>query len=149
MRYRWDPAYPASNRRPGPSDGRNLRVSDLERADVADTLSRHFAEGRLDQAEFKVRLDRAMGAVTRGDLDGLFHDLPRLADEAEPPRPRRRMLMPLAVALMVVALAWATLGATASMVHLPWLVVVLGGLLFWQRAHRRRGSTPPRPGPGR
>ena len=50
--------------------------------------------GRLDQAEFKARLDRAMGAVTRGDLDGLFDDLPRLADDPEPPRPRRRLLFP-------------------------------------------------------
>ena len=78
MRYRWDPPYPGSARRTDFDDGSRLRVSDAERNEVAEKLSRHFADGRLDQAEFKTRLDRALGAVTRGDLDGLFHDLPRL-----------------------------------------------------------------------
>ena len=53
--------------------------------DVAERLSHHFADGRLDQAEFSARLDRATGAKTRRDLDGLFDDLPRLADEPSPP----------------------------------------------------------------
>ena len=110
MRYRWDPLYPAYARHPGPADGRNLRVSDAERGEVADALSRHFADGRLDQAEFKVRLDRAMGAVTRGDLDGRFHDLPRPDDDPVPPRPRSRVLGTLVVVLVVAALASAAVG---------------------------------------
>lgn len=40
----------------------NMRVSDAERAEMADTLSKHYADGRLDDAEFKMRLDRAMAA---------------------------------------------------------------------------------------
>ena len=63
----------------GPSTDATLRVSDAERNDVADKLSRHFADGRLDQAEFKERLDAAMSAKTQGDLAGLFDDLPPLA----------------------------------------------------------------------
>src|ERR1019366_5650574 len=56
----------------------NLRVSDVERNEVADKLSRHFSDGRLDQVEFKERLDATMSAKTQGDLPGLFDDLPRL-----------------------------------------------------------------------
>ena len=56
----------------------NMRVSDAERAEVADRLARHFAEGRLDQAEFDERVSRAMAAKTVGDLRGLFDDLPDL-----------------------------------------------------------------------
>ena len=60
----------------------DLRASDAERNEVAEKLSHHYADGRLDQTEFKSRLDRAMGATTRGDLGGLFDDLPPLAQEA-------------------------------------------------------------------
>jgi hypothetical protein len=56
----------------------NMRVSDAERAEVADRLSRHYADGRLDQAEFDDRVSRAMAAKTVGDLRGLFDDLPDL-----------------------------------------------------------------------
>ena len=62
-----------------------LRVSDAERNAVADKLSRHYADGRLDEAEFKERLDAAMSAKTQGDLAGLFDDLPPLATEPPPP----------------------------------------------------------------
>ena len=70
----------------GPSTNSTLRVSDAERNEVADRLSRHFADGRLDQAEFKERLDAAMSAKTQGDLAGLF-TICRLS----PPILRRRL----------------------------------------------------------
>lgn len=54
----------------------NMRVSDADRAEVADRLARHFGDGRLDQAEFDERVTRAMAAKTVGDLQGLFDDLP-------------------------------------------------------------------------
>jgi hypothetical protein len=56
----------------------NMRVSDAERAEVADRLGRHFADGRLDQAEFDERVSRAMAAKTVADFQGLFNDLPNL-----------------------------------------------------------------------
>ena len=87
MRYRWDPAYPMGRRDMQDYDAR-LRASDDERNAVADKLSRHYAEGRLDEVEFKNRLDTAMSATTRGDLNGLFDDLPRLSSEPPPPPPR-------------------------------------------------------------
>jgi len=69
---------------PGGAAYSDMRVSDAERAEVADRLSRHYGAGRLDQAEFEERLDRAMKAKTRADFNGLFADLP----ESEPPGPQ-------------------------------------------------------------
>ena len=134
MRCRWDPPYPNSGRRMTTADS-TLRASDAERNEVADKLSRHFADGRLDQNEFKTRLDRAIGATTRGDLKGLFDDLPPLADEAPPPRPRRWRLVSF---VLVVALVVAAAGSTVSYVHLPWLLLVLAGLFLWRRAGGHR-----------
>src|SRR5258708_20517577 len=77
----WAAGY--SRRRGGPANP-NLRVSDAERADVADGLSKHYGDGRLDQAEFNERMERAMSAKTQGDFAGLFADLPDLANLSEP-----------------------------------------------------------------
>jgi Flp pilus assembly protein TadB len=137
MRTRWDPVYPAHSRRSTPDTGSDLRASDAERNEVADKLSRHFADGRLDQAEFKTRLDRAMGAVTRRDLEGLFHDLPRLADDPTPPRPRRRPAMTVLVFLVLAVLA---VGSTISTVHVPWVLVVLGAAFLWHWTRRHRSD---------
>src|ERR1700683_1223451 len=105
MRYRWDPVYPASGRWAGTRTDTHLRASDAERNEVADRLSRHYADGRLDQTKFKARLDRAIGATTRGDLDGLFDDLPRLETEPLPPTRRRRRLIPFVAIIALVAVA--------------------------------------------
>jgi Domain of unknown function (DUF1707) len=134
MRYRWDPPYPAAGRRLGPHADANLRASDAERNEVADKLARHFADGRLDQPEFKARLDRAIGATTRGDLDGLFDDLPRLETEPPPPAHRRRRLVPFIVIVLLLATA---AGSTLSLVHVPWLLFVFVGLFLWHRVGRR------------
>jgi len=134
MRYRWDPVYPASGRWTGQRADPDLRASDAERNEVADKLSRHYADGRLDQTEFKARLDRALGATTRGDLDGLFDDLPRLVTEPPPAPPRRRRLIPFVVILALIAVAAAS---TASMAHLRWLPLVVVALFLWSRASRR------------
>ena len=64
-----------------------LRVSDAERHDAATWLGSAFADGRLDITEYEARVDRAYSAVTYGDLDQLFTDLPRPA-AAAPPRPQ-------------------------------------------------------------
>jgi hypothetical protein len=60
--------------RPAAND--HMRVSDAERAAVADRLATHYSDGRLDKAEFDERVARAMSAKTRADLNGLFDDLP-------------------------------------------------------------------------
>ncbi len=116
----------------------HLRVSDAERHEVAERLSRHFADGRLDQNEFDLRLGKATGAVTRGDLDGLFDDLPPLADEVVPHPRRRRRLIPLLFAVVLVALA---VESVLSVAHVPWILFVVIGVLLWHRfAHYGRGG---------
>ncbi|HEV3281892.1 MAG TPA: DUF1707 domain-containing protein [Acidimicrobiales bacterium] len=140
MRYRWDPIYP-DHRRAAPAPDANLRASDAERTEVADRLSHHFADGRLDQTEFKARLDRAMGATTRGDLGGLFDDLPSLPDQAPPPRQHRRILP----VLVFIVLAAVIAGSTVPMIRIPWVLLVVLALLLWRgvgRRHRRQESLP-------
>src|ERR1700748_790975 len=67
----------------------HIRVSDAERNAVAELLGQHYADGRLDQAEFDDRIARTMAAKTRGDLAGLFDDLPETGPSgAGPGRPR-------------------------------------------------------------
>jgi hypothetical protein len=138
MRYRWDPVYPAGGRRPNSSSDTAIRASDAERNEVADRLSRHFADGRLDQIEFKARLDRAMGATTRGDLGGVFDDLPPLGAEGTPAPPRRRRLAPLALAIVAFVVFAAAVGSTLSFMRVPWILLVVFGLLLWHRMGHHR-----------
>jgi hypothetical protein len=130
-RDRSDSMYPAGARRA------DLRASDTERHEASEALSRHFAEGRLDQAEFTTRLDRAMGAVTRRDLDVLFVDLPPAAGERRRPRARRRGVLPV-VALVVLCLM--VVGTMTADSHVPWVLVLLAGAYLWHRARRRRSD---------
>ena len=73
-----------------------LRASDAERDAAAGRLREAHAEGRLTVEEFSERLDAALAARTRGDLEALTRDLPappgpapsrpRTGDEAAPAR---------------------------------------------------------------
>ena len=120
----------------GPAKTSHLRVSDSERNEVADRLSRHFADGRLDQAEFKEHLDAAMSATTRGDLAGLFDDLPPLDTEL-PTRPsRRRRLVPFLVIVVFLALAAGSTLSILPVLRIPWLLIAVVGLLLWHRTGR-------------
>jgi hypothetical protein len=122
----------------------SMRISDAERTEAADLLSKHYGDGRLDEAEFNQRLDQAMRAKTYADLGGLFDDLPRTETEAaETPRmPARRqghrhptrlfLMVALVIAAAIVAghaLAWF---ATAWI----WLAL-LGAILFIAESRRR------------
>ena len=139
MRHRFDPSHRRLAYGSGWVTDPHLRVSDAERNEVAERLSRHFADGRLDQTEFTARLDRATGAITRGDLDGLFDDLPRLADEPSPPRARRRRLVPLLLVVVLVAMA-----ADSVRLHGPRPLAPGGGGRAAVLAPLGRTSRPPR-----
>ena len=54
-----------------------LRASDEERDEAVSELGERFAEGRLSHDTFMHRMDEALGARDRRQLDGLFTDLPR------------------------------------------------------------------------
>ncbi len=109
-----------------------MRVSDAERAEVADQLAQHYGDGRLDQAELDERLGRAMSAKTHADLAGITADLPPLgtrpaAASARVPAPRSRAgrpwprLLPIVLLVLLVITAWHGL-------WLPW--AWFGGLWF-------------------
>lgn len=53
-----------------------LRVSDSDRDRVAKALQEHFAQGRLDNEEFNLRVSAAYAAKTTGELTELTRDLP-------------------------------------------------------------------------
>jgi hypothetical protein len=136
MRYRWDPAYPMGRRDAQPADA-SLRASDDERNAVADKLSRHYAEGRLDETEFKTRLDTAMSATTRGDLHGLFGDLPTLPSAPPPPPPRHRPIVPWIFLVAFLAIAAGAALPYGHLYRVPWLLFAVVGLVLWRRANGR------------
>ncbi len=133
----------------------HIRVSDAERTAVADRLAAHYADGRLDQAEFDERVSRTLTAKPRGDLEGLFDDPPDLEPagaagtggkpgQSLPYRPRRRggILRPIALFIIVLVVASATWHAVTS-VFIPWFwIAVLAMVILFvtrsSRAHRNR-----------
>lgn len=84
-----------------PGDPR-IRASDADRDRTASLLREHHAEGRLTAEEFHERLDRALTAKTRGELDELLADLPGIdlyrlpaaGIRPAPPGARRSRLRP-------------------------------------------------------
>jgi hypothetical protein len=130
----------------------HLRVSDAERNAVTERLAAHYSEGRLDQAEFDERVSRAMAAKTRGDLEGLFDDLPapepagasgaaRPAGPGAPPyrMHRRPSARPFLLVALVIALMVA-LGHTLAAMYIPWLwvAVIVALILLTSRTSRSR-----------
>ena len=103
-------------------------MSDGDRQAVTDRLAEHFADGRLDRAEFDDRVGQAMNAKTRADLSGLFSDLPETGAPAVPdhPHPLRRRRHPVLVFVLLVLFVMAAAHAV-MWVTWPWLwVAVLG-----------------------
>lgn len=121
----------------------NMRVSDAERQAVADRLAAHYADGRLDQAEFDERSTRAMSAKTRADLEGLLDDLPEPGMRGSGPagasgipafrgngsmsrRRRGHPLLALAVvAIVVISVAHVVIWLTAPWLWLGVLILVI------------------------
>jgi hypothetical protein len=133
----------------------NMRVSHAERTEVADRLSKHYGDGRLDEEEFNERLDRAMKAKTQSDLDGLFDDLPepeapRAVERPRPNPPGPRPLPRIAFLALVVVLAimvgqWLSRpfafpfgGFWPLGFHIPWLLIGIVVFVWWRfiRWHR-------------
>jgi hypothetical protein len=136
----------------------HIRVSDAERSEVADRLAAHFSKGRLDQAEFDERVAQAMNATTRGDLSGLFDDLPEPEPEGTPgtpvrgqhgpAHPLRPYASPFFLVLLVVVITAAGTAGEAVFGHVPgvktWLdlgvitaiVMSAAGVLSRSRAAR-------------
>jgi len=60
-----------------PTTPEYLRASDAERDNAVSDLRNEFAEGRLSHETFMYRMQSALDARHRGQLAGLFTDLPR------------------------------------------------------------------------
>ena len=122
-----------------------LRISDAERAEVADLLAKHYGDGRLDQAEFNQRLDQAMQAKTYADLDGILVDLPRTDAEAsaapkatERRRHEHRHLRLLVLTVFIV-IAAATVAHAFAWALSTWVwLLLLGAILY--ATQLRKGS---------
>jgi hypothetical protein len=134
----------------------HIRVSDAERNAVADLLGQHYADGRLDQAEFDDRVSRTMAAKTRGDLAGLFDDLPEAGPAGAGPAgpggptgpavqyrgPRRRSGFVRALLLVLLVFicanfAWHAFTSLFFIQPLIWAFVIVAVILLVNRsAHR-------------
>ena len=75
-------------------DRRVMRASDADRQVAADRLRGAMDEGRLDLLEYDTRLAKAYSAVTHGELDQLFTDLPARTGTAVAPTGRRSRDLP-------------------------------------------------------
>ena len=60
-----------------PTNPEAIRASNEEREEAASELGELFAEGRLSRETFMQRMDEALGARDRRQLDELFTDVPR------------------------------------------------------------------------
>ncbi len=123
-----------------------LRASDSERSKVADALSKHYGDGRLDAAELEERLGLAMTAKTRGDLLPLLADLPSLDPPAPAPGPslgyrlRRDIVTPAVVVTFLVTLVCVGVVMLAVGQHffLPGLLLLLVATLTGKRWRHAR-----------
>ncbi len=99
----------------------DVRASDAERDSAADALREHFVQGRLTLEELLGRLDTALNARMRSQLDGVLHDLPSRRDRPRPARPavpEPADVFPArfaAVAILIIVMAvWLVLAAWFS-----------------------------------
>jgi len=136
----------------------HIRVSDAERNAVAELLGQHYADGRLDQAEFDERVSRTMAAKTRGDLLGLFDDLPDIDSTAgagptgpggpagpaipyQMQRRRRggivRTVLVFVLVLICANVAWHAFASMFFIGPVAWAVVIIAAIVLITRSARR------------
>jgi hypothetical protein len=93
----------------------DVRASDAERDSVAVQLREHFVQGRLTLEELKGRLDTALTARMRSQLDRVLADLPSpkrqpsVPQPVEPAFPARYAALAILIVIMaawLVAAAW-------------------------------------------
>jgi hypothetical protein len=110
-----------------------LRVSDRDRQAAAERLRLALGEGRLDLLEYDDRLVQAYAAVTYGDLEPLFTDLPPASAMAEPvvpptpdPRPAPRPVPSAARLPTALKVLWTVWVSVVAINLTVWLLVSLG-----------------------
>ena len=138
MSYRSFP-HAARRREPVRAPAADVRVSDAERDDVVQQLSRHTGDGRLTMEEFEERVAEVYAAKTRRELDATLRALPRT-----PARVPRRVdvadrVRPLA-ALALLVLAVIAVGPWILWFAVPFVWCRIAGRA--RRHHHRRREVP-------
>lgn len=120
-----------------------LRAGDADRQAAADRLRAAHDEGRLDLHEYDRRLAEAYAAVTYGDLDRLFSDLPvrssavpvhSVASAAAVARAAGASVVPRPVGFpLALRILWTAWAAVVAINVTVWLLVSLGTgtTYFW------------------
>ena len=111
----------------------DLRVADRDRQAAAERLRLALGEGRLDLLEYDDRLAKAYAAVTYGDLEPLFTDLPptsAMAEQVVPPTPDPRPAprpVPSAARLpTALKVLWTIWVAVVAINLTVWVLVSVG-----------------------
>ena len=129
----------------------NIRISDSEREDALGKLGEHLGAGRLDIDEYGERSAQVATAKTRGELLGLFGDLPEPKPAFGQPRsmlPARRertfaeKYAPVAAPIILLVLVAGVFVTLHMFFFLPFLFIIL-------IANQRRGPGSRWHGPGR
>lgn len=135
-----------------------LRASDAERDTAVRALTKHYADGRLERAEFDERVGQALSARTRRELDALFTDLPEPSPAAALARQEDAQAAESAAAGRRPGLRRGPAAGFPVMLLVPILLVLSVGavlhgappfpliaLLFILRARGRRWNSQARP----
>ena len=138
-----DSSWPRATHRREPmrAPAADVRVSDAERDEVVQQLSRHTGDGRLTMDEFEERVGEVFAAKTRRELDATLRGLPRASVRV----PRRvdladRLRPLIGIALLVLAVV--AIGPWILWFAIPMLWCRLAGRAH--RHHRHHEIEPPR-----
>ncbi len=118
------PSPKAAVERAAKPDADRLRISDLERQEFIDQLTRHCADGRLTFDELDERIAGAWSARTQAELRPLAEDLPALAP-ARGPEPTLKAWLADGKALLMTLPARTLVAGAAGLVLVFMLLALL------------------------
>jgi uncharacterized protein DUF1707 len=114
-------------------DREKMRASDAERQEVVERLRGALDEGRLKMDEYLDRMGRAYDAVTYGDLEPLYSDLPEsravARPESAPPSQEPASQEPVVAA--DERGVFARLPAALRMAWIGWATIVSVNVVIW------------------
>ncbi|RSM71348.1 hypothetical protein DL991_37405 [Amycolatopsis sp. WAC 01375] len=136
-----------------------LRISDQDRESALTALGEHMSVGRIDIDEFGERSAQVTAAKTRGELSGIFADLPEphplldapkvAVSEPEKPAwadipPMQRIMGALLPILFIASIALIiTTGVTWWFILVPIGISAVGEGIWgkgWDNAHKKLGK---------